>query len=394
MFTDKSLKGLKPKQSAYRLYEKGSDKGFGVKITPAGSMSFFVQYAGPDGKQKFHNLGRYPSISLSEARDKCRKTRTGIEQGENPQSQLTPKHGTVAELFDYYVKSMINDGKRTWKHVEADLKFNCKDILLLQAKDITPAHIRKILHEIISRGANVQANRVRSYLHRAFKLGVYHDNDPKNLSNDFTFQIIANPVDAIPKDTAAEVSGERNLSFAEIKQIWHDPTLQEQFHAATKLMIIYGCRTGEICGALKEEFDFDTMVWSAPPERVKNKRWLVLPITPLAKELIDRLWLYSRDSKYIFPGRFNEEKPIHKTSLAHAIARIESVQEFCPRDLRRTVKTRMGEIGIDKSIRDRIQNHALNDVSSKHYDRYDYLQEKRAALLIWEKYLLELTQKD
>ena len=147
MFTDKSLKGLKPKQSAYRLYEKGSDKGFGVKITPAGSMSFFVQYAGPDGKQKFHNLGRYPSISLSEARDKCRKTRTGIEQGENPQSQLTPKHGTVAELFDYYVKSMINDGKRTWKQVEADLKFNCKDILLLQAKDITPAHIRKILHD-------------------------------------------------------------------------------------------------------------------------------------------------------------------------------------------------------------------------------------------------------
>ena len=51
----------------------------------------------------------------------------------------------------------------------------------------------------------------------------------------------------------------------------------------------------------------------------------------------------------------------------------------------------MGEIGIEKSIRDRIQNHALNDVSSKHYDRYDYLQEKKTALLVWEKYLIELT---
>jgi integrase len=170
--------------------------------------------------------------------------------------------------------------------------------------------------------------------------------------------------------------------------------MQEQFHLLTKLLIIYGCRTWEICGALKEEFDFKAMVWSAPPERVKNKRWLVLPITPLAKELIDRLWLYSRDSKYIFPGRYSEEKPIHKTSLAHAIARIDSVQGFSPRDLRRTVKTRMGEIGIEKSIRDRIQNHALNDVSSKHYDRYDYLQEKKTALLAWEKYLLELTEKD
>jgi len=40
MFTDKSIKGLKAKPSAYRLYEKGPDKGFGVKVTPAGSVAF------------------------------------------------------------------------------------------------------------------------------------------------------------------------------------------------------------------------------------------------------------------------------------------------------------------------------------------------------------------
>ena len=179
MFTDKSIKGLKPKPSAYRLYEKGADKGFGIKVTPAGSVSFFIQYAGGDGKQKFYNLGRYPSISLSDARDKCREVRSKINQGQDPQFLVMQKHGTVADLFDYYVKCMINDGKRSWEKVDADLKYNCKDIFPLQAKDITPAHIRKILHTIISRGSNVQANRIRSYLQRAFKLGVYHDNDPK-----------------------------------------------------------------------------------------------------------------------------------------------------------------------------------------------------------------------
>lgn len=58
---------------------------------------------------------------------------------------------------------------------------------------------------------------------------------------------------------------------------------------------------------------------------------------------------------------------------------------FTARDLRRTCKTLMGEAGISKEIRDRIQNHALNNVSSKHYDRYDYLTEKRRALEIWEE---------
>ena len=62
-------------------------------------------------------------------------------------------------------------------------------------------------------------------------------------------------------------------------------------------------------------------------------------------------------------------------------------KKFTPRDVRRTCKTRMGEIGILKLIRDRLHNHALQDVSSKHYDRYDYLPEKRQAMQTWGGFL-------
>ena len=58
--------------------------------------------------------------------------------------------------------------------------------------------------------------------------------------------------------------------------------------------------------------------------------------------------------------------------------------------MRRTAKTRMGEIGIDKTVRDRVQNHALTDVSAKHYDRWDYMPEKREALLKWAACLEDL----
>ena len=57
---------------------------------------------------------------------------------------------------------------------------------------------------------------------------------------------------------------------------------------------------------------------------------------------------------------------------------------FIGRDIRRTCKTLMGPLLISKELRDRIQNHAFNDVSSKHYDRHDYLEEKRNALELWE----------
>ncbi|TON46195.1 integrase, partial [Vibrio parahaemolyticus] len=78
-------------------------------------------------------------------------------------------------------------------------------------------------------------------------------------------------------------------------------------------------------------------------------------------------------------------------SLSQTIARYRDdhpqFEHFIPRDLRRTCKTLMGEIGVSKSVRDRLQNHALNDVSSKHYDRYEYLAEKRHALELWESKL-------
>ena len=86
-FTDKYLQGIKPKLADYRIFEKGTDKGFGIKITAAGAVSFFMQYAF-DGKRRFYNLGRYPSVSLADARERCRETRLMIDKGIDPQAAV------------------------------------------------------------------------------------------------------------------------------------------------------------------------------------------------------------------------------------------------------------------------------------------------------------------
>jgi len=63
------------------------------------------------------------------------------------------------------------------------------------------------------------------------------------------------------------------------------------------------------------------------------------------------------------------------------------------RDLRRTWKTLAGKAGISKEIRDRIQNHALQDVSSKSYDRWTYMPEKRAAMKKWDRFVSTLLNR-
>jgi integrase len=91
----------------------------------------------------------------------------------------------------------------------------------------------------------------------------------------------------------------------------------------------------------------------------------------------------------VFPAENNKE-PLKTDGFSQSLSRLldkVAIDKFVPRDLRRTFKTLTGKAGITKDIRDRLQNHALQDVSSLHYDMYDYLHEKRAAMVIWNDFL-------
>ncbi|MET4279069.1 hypothetical protein ABIB68_007271 [Bradyrhizobium sp. F1.2.2] len=63
------------------------------------------------------------------------------------------------------------------------------------------------------------------------------------------------------------------------------------------------------------------------------------------------------------------------------------------RDLRRTFKTLAGKAGVSKEIRDRLQNHPLQDVSSKNYDRWHYMPERRAGMAKWDKFVRSMLIK-
>jgi integrase len=79
----------------------------------------------------------------------------------------------------------------------------------------------------------------------------------------------------------------------------------------------------------------------------------------------------------------NRSEPLRYDSLNHAVRRFVATSgmvSFSPRDLRRTFKTLGGSFGISLEMRNRLQGHALTDVGSVHYDRYDYLSQKREAM--------------
>ncbi len=138
-FTDNLVKGLKPKSNPFRLFEKGAYKGFGIQVTPSGTKSFFLQYS-LHGKRKFLNLGRYPAISLSAARDKARNNREHLIKGTHISQESMMSHGSLENLINYYIDQMRTEGERSWKKVLADLEYNVFTVIdkHVPAKDVNP----------------------------------------------------------------------------------------------------------------------------------------------------------------------------------------------------------------------------------------------------------------
>ena len=70
------------------------------------------------------------------------------------------------------------------------------------------------------------------------------------------------------------------------------------------------------------------------------------------------------------------------------IAEAMGGEMFDLRDIRRTCETHLAKIGINQDTRAQLLSHGISGVQAKHYDRYSYEREKRAALVRWEEYLM------
>ncbi|HCB1764080.1 MULTISPECIES: hypothetical protein [Citrobacter] len=64
------------------------------------------------------------------------------------------------------------------------------------------------------------------------------------------------------------------------------------------------------------------------------------------------------------------------------------------RDITRTFKILAGMFHFTENEKDIVNQHANSNIGKKHYDRYDYIIEKREVTLKWEKALHILLSKN
>jgi len=422
--TAKAVQAAKPGAHVVRLRD-GAVKGFHLVIQPNGTRSWALSYTSPTTGKRRNTMIGPGSLSLSDARDAARVVREQIRSKIDPIEQKArdkalekarQEAATVEDLLDHYIRLQLKDprglrgegkkkrGKRSSDSIRSALKKHSDSIVALKPGDVTPEQITSLLGKV-SRTAPVQANRVRTYLHAAFKFGLTAKLEPKWSGKVPDFGLLYNPVTAVPINKEAESVGERSLSPDEVRQLWYSigvDALSADLALALKLLLATGQRTEEVLQATWSEFDFEEMTWTIPWQRRKSRNKCkvdhVVPLTDFHVGLLDEIWQYA-GNKYLFPHK-NGKKPRGADALSQAVfrycrpgkeSRRTPVDAFTPRDLRRTWKTlaapKKSGPGLDLEIRNRLQGHAFSDVGSLHYDKYSYLDEKRVAIKKWTRWL-------
>lgn len=394
LLTDSKIRGLKPKPSAYYTWQAAATRGtgrLGVKTYPSGRKTFVYRYY-INGKEKFVNLGDFPALSLAEANEKALVAAHNVTE---PQKAIS-EHATLKMLFDDYIADQKTRGKRSYDKTQNRLNQVLESEHIdpkMEANSITADHIKRVLAEFINRGARAGANKVRANLHAVFNFGLFADNDPANLGKKTIYALTNNPVSVVPSQRGADKALDRFLTWSELSELLtilnRDPLsipMNGDFAQLLALCIhTGGQRPWELMTNFKSNWDKVNRTLTVPPAISKNSDYHVIPLSDSATAILEEMSKRYPDSDFLFPAETSEGHLLsaeYSKQLRRFCER-EPFNKFTPRDIRRTFKTLAGDMGISNEMRDRLQNHKRPGVSAKHYDRYDYLKEKREIINIW-----------
>jgi len=367
-----------------------------VKPMPTRVTADWMAQQWRDQKRLKKKLGSYPVMSLAQAREVFKRDFAGpIQKGRSIKIAGDTRPGTVGDLFEAYAKHLKDSEKPSWKEAEKGLN-KIADLLGRHraARDIEPDEVSDVIRPIFDRGKKSMADHVRSYIRSAYSWGLKSEHDYRS-NSPRRFHLIMNPAAGIP--TEPKTVGTRWLDEDEFLRLYRwleypDTPVHPPYTRAVRILMLTGQRVEEIARLHVDQWDAREKIidWS----KTKNGKPHAIPVPDIAAELIESI--VPNEHGWFFPSAMDPTRPVSHGTLYSFMWRQRDrgvIPVVTNRDLRRTWKTLAGKAGVSKEIRDRIQNHTLQDVSSKSYDRWNYMPEKRAAMKKWNAFATKMLTK-
>ncbi|MGB3313275.1 MAG: integrase arm-type DNA-binding domain-containing protein [Albidovulum sp.] len=398
-FTTKGVEAIKADPARRQEIPDAGLSGLYLIVQPSGVKSWALRYR-VGGKPSKLTLGRWPIMGVADARGAAAVALEKVERGDDPAAEkATTKAARIEAQLDERDKfSNVVDlflrrhASRNRRHNDVAAMFRREVIQQWGERkigDIAKRDVIDVLDAVVDRGSPVTANRLRAHLNTLFNWAKGRDI------------VRANPLDGI-KPPSPEKARTRVLSNDEIQWFWKAcDKLGQPFGPLFKLMLLTGQRRGEVGGMSDREITGDE--WVIPAARVKNGEEHTLPLSEAARDVLAGVDRISGKSGLIFTTtgarpvsgftRAKERLDRLMIEIGNEGQRDEAeLPPFTLHDLRRTTATGMAGLGFPPHVVEAVLNHrsgTRRGVAGV-YNRFDYADEKRAALEAWARSVLAL----
>ncbi|MCC6920502.1 MAG: integrase arm-type DNA-binding domain-containing protein [Alphaproteobacteria bacterium] len=414
--TEAAVLKLNPPRTGRREIADALAPGLVLRVTERGVKSWSVIYKVPGeggfsrngrplrGKQHRFTLGQYPIVGLVKARKEAREIMERVVEGVDPAPALRTEMETrFVNSVEAVSKRMIDFIKKdvaSWEKVEQTLRQHVWPTLGSRPiSDVTNAQIHALLDQIVSDGRVGTAREVRKHMSRLMNYSVQRG------------LIVASPMASMKRTDLAQKPRERTLTDEELRAFWAvTGEMAYPFGPLFRLLLLTGKRNFEWSEATSAWLDMKVPGLIIPAAQTKSRKTNphahLVPLVGEALSIATALpkWETKTGSYFLFSTTAGK-KPVWLGSKMFdalndaVLSKLRhwrgdaglTLPRFTAHDLRRTCETHMARVGIVFDTREEVLGHKKKGLQ-RVYNHYDYLKEKREALLAYEAHLMELVR--
>lgn len=396
-----------------------------LRCQPTGSASWLFRYS-HDGKRNQIKLGNLSALDITAARaaalkhadtynetpdvhgklkadDAARAAALAAEAAQaaaEVQEQEQREKYTLAALMTMYVDYLAKQGKATTARDVKSLSQHLATIASKPASAVSKRDLVTVQRVLLDEGKGRTANKLRSFVRAAYAIVLSAESDASApaLALEFATKggVEINPAALLAVAKGYSGTRDRVLTDNEMhKLLEHAKTAGAAGLAVRATVLLGGQRMAQLLRAKTTDVQDGFLILLDPKGKRDTPRRHPIPLEGVAGDIVQGAVDQAKalKTKLLFSSSGTVQLSACTVSIYVSEVSAEFVAEgisktpFTLADLRRTIETRLAGMGVSKDHRAYLQSHGLSGVQTRHYDRHEYEEEKRAALRLLHKWI-------
>lgn len=385
--TDTEVKQAKAREKEYTLWDGG---GLCLRIKPTGSKSWIFSYYRPTNRKRANiSFGKYPAVSLSQARESRQECHALLAQGLDPHTHKSEQQhlqrlahaSTVEQVANQWLK--VKRSKVSEDYAE--------DILRSLQRHVFPTLGAIPIHKLTARDVIAELQPISAKgSHETVKRLC------QRLGEVMDFAMLSGLIDSNPLtriSRAFEAPRKQNLPSLQPDELpeFMKRIAQANIRTSTRCLIQWQLHTmvrpSEAAGTRWDEIDLDRALWNIPATRMKKRKAHTVPLSPQALAILEQMKPISGQREHVFPGDRDPRAAAHRQTANMAIKRMGYSGELVAHGLRSIASTTLNEQGFDPDVIESALAHTDKNEVRAAYNRAEYLQRRQTMMCWWSDYI-------